>query len=47
MVLLALAIPFLREAQAYGNLFFASLLLLVGLGWGMRRLTDPPSALAG
>jgi hypothetical protein len=37
--LLALAIPFLRGAQAYGNLFFANLLLLIGLGWGMRRMT--------
>lgn len=37
--LLALAIPFLRGAQAYGNVFFADLLLLIGLGWGMRRLT--------
>ena len=46
VVLLALAIPFRREAQAYGNLFFASLLLLVGLGWGMRRMADPTSALA-
>ena len=29
---LALAIPLLREAQAYGNLFFVGLVLILGLG---------------
>jgi hypothetical protein len=38
---LALALPFLRAAQAYGNLFVTSLILFVGLGraLGLSRLT--------
>jgi hypothetical protein len=39
LVLLFLTIPFLRVAQAYGNLFFSCLVLLVGLAWEMRSGT--------
>jgi hypothetical protein len=41
VTLLVLAIPFLRGAQAYGNLFFASVLLLIGLGRALRRPVAP------
>jgi alpha-1,2-mannosyltransferase len=34
----ALAIPFPQAAQAYGNLFVPALLLLIGLGLGLRAL---------
>ncbi len=40
LVLLSLAVPFLRESQAYGNLFFAGLILMIGLGWKMRRISS-------
>ncbi len=39
--LLALAIPFLKGAQAYGNAFVAGLILLVGLGWHLVRTSGP------
>ncbi|WP_422927634.1 glycosyltransferase 87 family protein [Singulisphaera sp. PoT] len=45
--LLALAIPFLRGSQAYGNLFFAALILMVGLGLRMRRITSLGRVLGG
>jgi hypothetical protein len=41
---LALAIPFLREAQAYGNAFFAGLIVFVGLGWQLVRMSRGPIA---
>ena len=41
VAMLALAIPLLRPAQAYGNIFFASLLLLIGLGFELRRAPAP------
>jgi hypothetical protein len=34
---LAATAPLLRLAQAYGSLFFTSLVLLVGLGWSLRH----------
>jgi hypothetical protein len=41
--LLALSIPFRREAAAYGNSFFAAFILLVALGWRMAiEPTDAP-----
>jgi hypothetical protein len=40
----ALALVSLRVAQAYGNLFFAALLLLIGLGVRMRQLAAPVAA---
>ena len=43
LVLLALTIPFLRGAQAYGNLFFSSLVLFLGLGWALRREAREPA----
>jgi hypothetical protein len=46
VVLLAVALPFLRVAQAYGNLFFSGLVLWFGLAWLMRR-ASLPLALAG
>ena len=36
LLLLALAIPFLRAAQAYGNLFFCCVVLFFGLAWELR-----------
>jgi len=47
LVLLSLAIPFLRESQAYGNLFFAGLILMVGLGLMMRRIWSNAAPLGG
>ena len=46
LVLLFLTIPFLRGAQAYGNLFFSCLVLLFGLG-GQLRGESAPRAQAG
>ena len=43
VLLLALAIPFLRGAQAYGNAFFAGLILFAGLGIELLRLARNPS----
>jgi hypothetical protein len=40
----ALALVSLRTVQAYGNLFFAALLLLIGLGVRMRQLAAAPVA---
>jgi hypothetical protein len=40
LVLLGLAIPFLREAQAYGNLFFACVVLFSGFAWELRWGSD-------
>jgi hypothetical protein len=40
----ALALVWLRVAQAYGNLFFAALLVLIGLGVRMRQLAAPVAA---
>ncbi len=37
VTLLALAIPMRRVAQAYGSVFFSGLVLLIGLGWILRR----------
>lgn len=37
VLLMALALPWRREAQAYGNVFFSGLVLLVGLGLILRR----------
>ncbi len=37
VVLLSLALPWRREAQAYGNVFFSGLVLLIGLGMILRR----------
>ena len=37
IVLMALALPWRREAQAYGNVFFSGLVLLIGLGLILRR----------
>lgn len=37
LLILGLALPFLKSAQAYGNLFFAGLLLMLGLGALMAR----------
>jgi len=44
LALLTLTIPFQRIAQAYGNTFFATLLLFVGLAlelWRMKRQPEP------
>jgi hypothetical protein len=38
LALLALGIPFPRGAQLYGNTFFATLLLFVGLSVELSRL---------
>jgi hypothetical protein len=40
----ALALVSLRVSQAYGNLFFAALLLLIGLRVRMRQLAAPVAA---
>jgi hypothetical protein len=37
VVLMSLALPWRREAQAYGNVFFSGLVLLLGLGLVLRR----------
>ena len=37
VVLMSLALPWRREAQAYGNVFFSGLVLLIGLGLILRR----------
>lgn len=37
VVLMSLALPWRREAQAYGNVFFSGLVLLLGLGLILRR----------
>jgi hypothetical protein len=37
VVLLSLALPWRREAQAYGNVFFSGLVPLIGLGLVLRR----------
>ena len=37
VLLMALALPWRREAQAYGNVFFSGLVLLIGLGLILRR----------
>jgi hypothetical protein len=37
VVLLSLALPWRREAQAYGNVFFSGLVPLIGLGLILRR----------
>jgi len=44
VVLLALAIPFLKGAQAYGNAFFAGLILYIGLGWHLVRTSAPANS---
>ena len=41
LAIFASAIPFLRPAQAYGNLLVVSLMLLGVLGWTMRRKPLP------
>jgi hypothetical protein len=41
LVLLALGLPFRRGAQFYGNTFFATLLLFVGLSIELRRCKQP------
>jgi hypothetical protein len=46
LVVFASAIPFLRPAQAYGNLLVASLMLLVILGWTMPRKAAPAAIAA-
>ena len=37
LALLALALPFPRRAQLYGNIFFATLLLFIGLSIELLR----------
>lgn len=37
LLILSLALPFRRMAQAYGNLLIAGMILLVILGWQLRR----------
>jgi hypothetical protein len=37
VLLMALALPWRREAQAYGNVFFSGLVPLIGLGLVLRR----------
>jgi hypothetical protein len=41
---LALAVPFPKVAQAYGNLVLAAFLLLIALGWQTRRSWAPSPA---
>ena len=45
----ALALPMRRTAQAYGSTFFSALILLLGLGLTLRRMTSPqaPAAPSG
>ena len=49
VLLMALALPWRREAQAYGNVFFSGLVLLIGLGLILRRgwyaQADPSSTI--
>ena len=50
LLLLALTIPFQRIAQAYGNSFFATLILFVGLAlelWRIKRRQETAGAPAG
>jgi hypothetical protein len=42
--LLALALPWRREAQAYGNVFFSGLVPLIALGVILRRGWTPTAA---
>jgi len=43
LLLLALTIPFPRAAQKYGNIFFATLLLFIGLLLELRQLKRAPA----
>jgi hypothetical protein len=47
LALLAFTIPFQRIAQAYGNTFFATLLLFTGLAIELWRIKAPTAELAG
>lgn len=51
LLTLSLALPFRRTAQAYGNLLIAGMILLVILGWQLRRSARaeavPSTAIAG
>ncbi|HEV2096377.1 MAG TPA: hypothetical protein VGQ82_07735, partial [Chthoniobacterales bacterium] len=49
VALLALTIPFRVQAQVYGNIFFATILLFIGLSEELirlQRMADDPTGLS-